>query len=173
MSEQEFFTLQDVYDTFVPSIAYQVYRRYREHVSARRVGVAAWAWADSHEAKIEGLLAKSPQRVRQVRQGIEDACRVYCEKQKAKQLGYSLDDVYWYTPGVVSELLPMAMNPAWKPTDETLEQDGKPKRSKPAREGNDLLAMVLDVRRAYEKVGSDPSAIVDFLGGRRPKGLAA
>lgn len=103
----------------------------------------------------------------------EDEARIHQERTKARRLGYELDDVFWYTPGLVEQLIPMAAKPDWKPTDETLDQNGKPGRSKPAREGGDLLAMVMDVRRAAKAVGWNPNAIVDYLGGRRPKGLTA
>lgn len=173
VSGQECYTLEDVERHFAPTLAYGTYRQYRDFVSPHEVLRVVLAHiADNHRA-IEKWLAKSPQRTRQIERLITDAARAYCERVKAERSGYSIDDVYWYSPGVVDELKPMARNRAWKPSDETFESDGgESRRSKPAREGGDLLAMVMDVRRAAAAVGWNTSAIVDYLGGRKPKGLS-
>lgn len=172
MSEDRF-TYEDIEQRLGPSIAYAIYRHYRGHVQHAVVARVVAYRLVALRPKVERLLACEPQQVYKVRRELEDAARTYCERAKAFSSGYSVDDVYWYSAGQVDELKPMAMNPQWKPTDETPEQDGKPRRSKPAREGGDLLAMVMDVRRAGAAVGWDTNRIVDYLGGKRPKGLVA
>lgn len=168
------YTFSDIETMTAPSIGYRVYLRYRDFVHVLHVQRAVMAYLYGHRDQIERLLAKQPQRMRQIQRDLEDAGRAQGERAKAKQLGYSLSDIYWYTPGLVDELKPMAMKPGWSPTDETPDRgDGKPRRSKPAREGNDLLAMVMDVRRAGKAVGWDTDTILGYLGGRKPKGLAS
>lgn len=168
------YTFSDIETMTAPAITYRVYLRYRDWVPPQDVAGAVMTYLERHRAQIERLLSKQPQRMRQIQRDLEDAGRAHCIRAKAEQLGLSLSDIYWYTPGLVDELKPMAMKPGWSPTDETPDRgDGKPRRSKPAREGNDLLAMVMDVRRAAKAVGWDTAAIVQYLGGRKPKGLAS
>lgn len=61
------------------------------------------------------------------------------------ELGYDPDDQFFYTPGLVRELLPMALTGPVPPARGLAEQSSTP--GDPATGGN-LQAMILDVRRA-------------------------
>lgn len=107
----------------------------------------------------------------------------YAEEEKAHQCGYAFEDVAWYRPEQLYDLLPMALDASWEGlTGESGEEHVS--SSNGGREGGSLLAMVVDVRRALGSAMSwatvddfDPKteigmerlvALADKLGGEFP-----
>lgn len=100
---------------------------------------------------------------------LRGAAKRYCETEKAAASGYSFDDVAWYDPTMLEDLIPLALDERWDGTSPSSEDDDSLPRSKrDAAVGGTLLAMVMDVRRAIWRVGSDPTAVAEFLGGDYP-----
>lgn len=100
---------------------------------------------------------------------LRGAAKRYSETEKAAACGYSFDDVAWYDPTMLEDLIPLALDERWDGTSPSSEDDGSMPRSKTdAAVGGTLLAMVMDVRRAIRRVGSDPTAVAEFLGGDFP-----
>ena len=108
--------------------------------------------------------------------------RQFCEREKAVKSGYSFEDVAWYSPAKLVDLLPLALNAGWDGItgegDETASFG-----STDGREGGTLLAMVADIRRALGNVNwqlkdFDPETengqfnlewLADRLGGEWPE----
>lgn len=100
---------------------------------------------------------------------LRGAAKRYCETEKASASGYSFDDVAWYDPTMLEDLIPLALDERWDGTSPSSEDDDSLPRSKrDAAVGGTLLAMVMDVRRAIWRVGSSPTAVAEFLGGDYP-----
>lgn len=78
--------------------------------------------------------------------------RGYCLKEKAVKLGYSPDDVYFYTRSTVEALIPQTLMSG---LPETAVRDNQPRARRPAGEGGDLAAHIMDVRRAMGRL--DPA----------------
>lgn len=78
------------------------------------------------------------------------AGRLFCEREKAAKCGYEFEDVAWYTPDRLAGVVDVALDESWDGlTGEQEDDAGLHGRSDPA-EGNTLLAMVVDVRRALK-----------------------
>lgn len=110
--------------------------------------------------------------------------RQFCEREKAVKSGYSFEDVAWYSPTKLVDLIPLALNTRWDGItgegDETASFG-----STDGREGGTLLAMVADIRRALGSSGGawkvtdfDPETeygqfnlewLADRLGGEWPE----
>ena len=74
------------------------------------------------------------------------AAKRYAETEKAARSGYSFEDVAWYSPEKLADLVPLAVDPGWDGlTGEGDETSGR--GSVDGREGGTLLAMIADIRR--------------------------
>lgn len=82
------------------------------------------------------------------------AGREYALNEKAIKSGYRLEDVAWYEPGNVGMLIELALDEEF---DGTVAGGGGGggKKTDPA-EGGSLMAMVLDVRMALQRLGIEP-----------------
>lgn len=71
----------------------------------------------------------------------------YGEREKAAQSGYRFEDVAWYDPLRLEDIIPLAMNPGWDGLTGERGDAEMPGARVTGSEGGTLLAMVLDVRR--------------------------
>lgn len=71
----------------------------------------------------------------------------FAEREKAAQSGYHFEDVAWYDPTRLADIVPLAMNSRWDGLTGEMGDAGQPVAKVAGSEGGTLLAMVLDVRR--------------------------
>jgi hypothetical protein len=109
--------------------------------------------------------------------------RQYCEREKAARSGYSFDDIAWYSPEKLAELVPLALSAQFDGLTGDTDQSSA-YGSTDGAEGGTLLAMIADVRRALGQANDwanasdfDPetdvglerlTALADRLGGEFP-----
>jgi DNA-directed RNA polymerase specialized sigma24 family protein len=92
------------------------------------------------------------------------AAERYCRKEKAVKSGYQLGDEAYYQTAMLGQLLPFVIASVIDGT--VLEQaqemirDGQPKGSSSPAEGGNLLAMLLDIKKGYEKLGDEDKNIL-------------
>lgn len=72
---------------------------------------------------------------------------IYCETAKAEQSGYKFGDLAWYSPDNLATLVPLALDPTFDGITGENEDIGMPRAASDGGEGNNLLAMVVDIRR--------------------------
>lgn len=70
-------------------------------------------------------------------------------------MGYDPDDQYYYSPGLLAELVPMAVAGPEPPATGLHEGGGGP--GDPA-EGGNLLTMIVDVRRGMGMISGEAAA---------------
>lgn len=182
------YTYEQAVDIFTKKASGYVARRYRNYgVEFDDASQEIYLWLlDGGEKKVRRWLSKSPQQTTRVYMSMLDVAMSYAEQEKALRAGYDVDDVFWYTPSLIEGLLPLALDESFAPEDiNELEQlgGGKRKAKQPA-EGGNLLATVLDIRRALEGTKLVPyftacdadhpswpdnvQELVDWLGGNKP-----
>lgn len=129
-----------------------IHARYSDFVSYDDVLQEIHLYALGGGAKyIQKWLADDePHRVRLALRG---AGKRFCEKEKAQQSGYSPDDVAWYSPEKVAEILPHALNPKYDGLSGDDPDSNGHRGAAPGREGGGMLAMIVDVRRAVDVYG--------------------
>jgi hypothetical protein len=129
-----------------------------------------WAWAYENDVRIRRWLAATPQQTTRIFRSFYDEGMKYAEKEKAERVGYKSDDVMWYSPNLVTSLLPFALDPDWEGFIDGDVLD-------------DVIVMVIDVRKAIDIAGvghalmhsnegderfeSAVQMVVDHLGGNR------
>lgn len=139
-------TLLTVLDWAAESIAY-----HHEKYLPKEDGYQdAWVWALEHPLLVASFLDKEKPDVTGLNRVVMDYLRLVAQKEKARQCGYHVDDVAFYTPRVIAELLPATMDleAALAPTAAPTDDVGGGKSGSPhARE--EYVASLLDVRNAW------------------------
>lgn len=82
----------------------------------------------------------------------------YCQKWKAKSVGYDIADLHYYEPGMIETLLPSVLRGDYAVTHKlNLGFTGRP--SAPA-EGGNLMIMMLEIDSGYWKLGKEDRRII-------------
>lgn len=93
---------------------------------------------------------------------LERACERYARQEKAAALGYRVEDEYFYNEATIEALISAYVSgdtPGLNQVLDPAEMGGR-RKSRPASEGNDLLAMVADVAKALKKLDPRTYGIV-------------
>lgn len=104
---------------------------------------------------------------------LENEAKDYAVDIKAQSLGYKREDLYWYGRNELKALLPAMFDPESRHNPPQMEEGARGKR--PAQEGNNWLATLADVSRAYEKLDPEDQLLLRgfHLHGWSNKELAA
>ena len=116
-------------------------------------------WTLNHESEVQRKW--NEKRVAwQIRRCLER----YARKEKAVKSGYQIADEAYYDTVTIGQLLPFVIKSFV--TDTALEQsqilinDGTPRKQSAPAEGGNLLAMLVDIKKAYEKLDKQDQEIL-------------
>jgi RNA polymerase sigma factor (sigma-70 family) len=146
-----------VYD-LAPSVAYAIHRRYRNWVERDDITQECIAWAITRNDYItEQMSVEDPKELehnqRRIAYQMRRAAERYVRKEKATKSGYQLMDEAYYETLMLGQLLPFVISSIVSGT--VLEQaqemikDGQPRGSSSPAEGGNLLASLIDIKKAY------------------------
>jgi len=153
--------LHPAFYDLVPAVANSIYRRFRQWVERDDVTQECYAWAMAraeHYAILlndENALQRTINEKRISWQMRRHAER-YARKEKAKRSGYQIGDESFYDTVVLAQLLPHVISSVIDGT--VLEQaqeminDGQPRKQSAPAEGGNLLAILIDIKKAYLKL---------------------
>lgn len=147
------------FDKVVPYVADFSYRRYgRWGVTWDDIAQELWLYIHGPGKKHIDKWVADDEWFRVVR-ALFGVAKQYALNEKAALSGYDFNDLAWYSPEKLAELVPLALAANWDgmSTDGDAETGGRGNVD-PA-EGGNLLAMVMDVRRAVrgmEDLSFDP-----------------
>jgi DNA-directed RNA polymerase specialized sigma24 family protein len=85
----------------------------------------------------------------------------YCQKWKAKTVGYDVSDLYYYEPGLVEVLLPTVLMGNFHIAPKLNLNSGGGRPSAPA-EGGNIQVLLLEVDSAYWKLSKEDRKIIFF-----------
>jgi DNA-directed RNA polymerase specialized sigma24 family protein len=157
-----------IYD-IVPSVASTVHKSYKKFVERDDVKQECLHWALTRADYInEQLGEENVEQRRHNEQKIawqmKRAAERYCRKEKATKSGYQLGDEAYYQSATLGQLLPFVIASVLDGT--VLEQaqemirDGQPKGSSSPAEGGNLLAMLIDIKGAYQELSEKDQKIL-------------
>jgi DNA-directed RNA polymerase specialized sigma24 family protein len=89
---------------------------------------------------------------------LRNAAKDYCQKEKAKTVGYSVEDLYYYDRELLERLLPSVI--AGDRTAPSLNDLGFTNNKKVASEGNNWFAMVADIEQAMSKLNKEQQGMM-------------
>lgn len=153
--------LHPAFFDLVPPVANSIFRRFRQWVEREDVTQECYAWAMARaEHYAELLNDENPiQRVineKRISWQMRRHCERYARKEKAKRSGYQIGDESFYDTVVIGQLLPHVISSVLDGTvleqAQNLINDGTPKRPSAPAEGGNLLAILIDIKKAYLKL---------------------
>ena len=88
----------------------------------------------------------------------------YARREKATRSGYQVADEAYYDTVTIAQLLPFVIkahiNNSALEQSQILINDGTPKRPSAPAEGGNLLAMLVDIKKAFEALDKDEQEIL-------------
>jgi RNA polymerase sigma factor (sigma-70 family) len=90
----------------------------------------------------------------------------YARKEKANKAGYKTADEAFYDTTTIAQLLPFVIKSV--ALDTALEQsqvllnDGQPRKQSAPAEGGNLLATLVDIKKAYQKLEKEDQEILSL-----------
>ena len=161
--------LHPTLDDLVPSVVYTIHRKYRQWVEKGDLTQEAWAFVLSRADQFNELLSDESEIQRkwnekkiawQIRRTLER----YARKEKAAKSGYQVNDETYYDTVTIAQLLPFVIKSFVLDTaleqSQVLVNDGTPKKPSAPAEGGNLLAMLVDIKKGYEKLEKEEQDIL-------------
>ena len=156
-------------DDLVPSVVMTIQRRYKAFVEKGDLLQEAWAFVLSRAEQFNELLSIEDEMQRkwnekriawQIRRNLER----YARKEKAAKSGYQINDEAYYDTITIAQLLPFVIKSVVLDTaleqSQVLVNDGTPKKPSAPSEGGNLLAMLVDIKKAYQKLEKEEQDIL-------------
>ena len=148
-------------DDLVPSVVTTIHRRFRAYTERGDLLQEAWAFVLSRAEHFNEVLSEENEVQRKwnekkIAWQIRRALERYARKEKASKSGYQLNDEAYYDTVTIAQLLPFVIKSFI--SDTALEQsqilinDCTPRKPSAPAEGGNLLAMLVDIKKAYEKL---------------------
>ena len=153
--------LHPAFYDLVPSVANTIYRRYRQWTEREDVVQECYAWAMSRAEHYTELLSEENALQRTINEKriawqMRRHAERYARKEKAKKSGYQIGDESFYDTVVLGQLLPHVIASVVDGTvleaAQNLINDGQPRKPSAPAEGGNLLAILIDIKKAYLKL---------------------
>ena len=149
-----------IYD-IAPSVANTIARRYRGYVDRDDVVQECYSWYLTRVTHLDGLLSEENALQRTINEKriawqMKRHAERYARKEKAVRSGYKPGDEAFYDTFVIAQLLPHVIASVIDNTvleqAQNLINDGQPKKQSAPAEGGNLLATLIDIKKAYLKL---------------------
>lgn len=146
------------YEGMVGSIAYEFSRKFHM-CDADDIRQELWIWFLEHPNKVKTWEAlDGKQSVKLVARSLRNAAKDYCQREKARAVGYKVDDNYYYDREVVELLLPAVLRKDL--VAPAMSELGFTKAKKVASEGGNWFAMMADIDRALSRLTQEQLSII-------------
>ena len=154
----------------VPSVANVIVRRFRNIVPKEDVIQECWAWAVAKSPAFEDMLNEPDTNKRQhnekrIAWQMRRAAERFARREKAAATGNQTNDESFCETTTIAQLLPFVIHSVLHGTAlqqaQDMVNDGQPKKpSVPAESGN-LIAMLIDIKKAYELLEVEERQILE------------
>jgi DNA-directed RNA polymerase specialized sigma24 family protein len=144
----------------ITSVASEYHRKY-PMVELSDIKQALYQWFVEHPNKLDEWEAIGEKDAKNlIYRSLRNDALDYCQKWKAKTLGYEPDDVYYYESDIVEAILPSVLRGEYGVTHKlNLGRPGKP--SAP-NEGGNLQILMFEIDSAYWKLSKEDKKILFF-----------
>ena len=153
----------------VPSVVTTILRRYRSYVEKGDLTQESWAFVLSRAEQFNELLSVDSEiqqkwNEKKIAWQIRRTLERYARKEKAAKSGYQINDETYYDTVTIAQLLPFVIKSFVLDTaleqSQVLVNDGTPKKPSAPAEGGNLLAMLVDIKKGYEKLEKEEQDIL-------------
>lgn len=148
----------DKYEGLVGGIAYEFSRKFHM-CDSDDIRQELWIWFLTHPNKVktwEELEGK--QSVKLIARSLRNAAKDYCQKEKARAVGYRVEDNYYYDREVVELLLPAVIRKDL--VAPAMAELGFTKSKQVASEGGNWFAMMADIDRSLSRLTQEQLTII-------------
>lgn len=154
------------YENLVGAIANEFARKYGKVIEAADLRQELWIWFLTHPKKVkfwENTL-NSKQSIKLIARSLRNAAKDYCQKEKARSLGYRVEDNYYYDKELLEMLLPAVLT-GDRNAPVSVDNLSYSNTKKVASEGNNWFAMCADVATALKKLNKEQTHIITLCYG--------
>ena len=139
------------YNELVQTLAAEYARRY-SMVERDDIGQELWVWFVGHPRKYkEWSELEQKDRDKLIAKSLRNAALKFCEKEKARKIGYDMSDLYYYDVSVVEAFLPSIIGESYEiPTK--IKDLGSTVKTSEISDGNNWLSLRSDIASGYYKL---------------------
>ena len=140
------------YNQLVQQLSAEYAKRYTM-LERDDIGQELWVWFVSHPNKYKEWSAL-PQKDKDklIAKSLRNAALKYCEREKARTVGYELLDLYYYDASVIEAFLPSIIAESYEIPTKIKDLNFKFNKSETANDGNNWLVLRSDIAAAYYKL---------------------
>jgi len=140
------------YDALVASLAIEYHRKY-PMVESLDIQQILWLWFITHPTKYaEWSALDQKDKDKLIAKSLRNAAVKFCEKEKAKAVGYELLDLYYYDSTVVEAFLPSIISESYEIPTKIKDLNFKFSKSEAVSDGNNWLVLRSDIANAFFKL---------------------
>ena len=153
------------WEYIVDSVAIEYHRKF-DMVEVSDLRQNLWLWFAEHPNKLKEWEAKGERDAKNlIYKSLRNQAIDYCQKWKAKTIGYDTSDLYYYDASIVEAILPAVLRQEFGVTHKlNLGRVGRP--TAPS-EGGNVMVFMLEIDNAYWKLSKDDRQIL-FLRHAQP-----
>jgi DNA-directed RNA polymerase specialized sigma24 family protein len=148
------------WDYIVVSVSAEYHKKY-DMVELEDIKQSLYEWFVEHPRKLtewEALGGKDAKNL--IYRSLRNQALDYCQKWKAKSIGYEVSDLFYYEPDMIEALLPSVLRGELSIMPIlNLGKTGKPPA--PA-EGGNLMAMMVEITHAYSKLNAEDKRVLFY-----------
>jgi DNA-directed RNA polymerase specialized sigma24 family protein len=148
------------WDYIVVAVSAEYHKKY-EMVELEDIKQSLYEWFVEHPNKLnewESIGEKDAKNL--IYRSLRNDALDYCQRWKAKSLGYEPSDIFFYEPDIVEALLPSVLRGEFG-ISHKLNLSGPSKPPAPA-EGGNLMVMMLEIDKAYRKLNTEDRTVLFY-----------
>jgi len=147
------------YNELVQQLSSEYSRRYAM-VERDDVAQELWVWFVSHPRKYkEWEELEQKDRDKLIGKSLRNAALKFCEREKARKIGYDISDLYYYDASVVEAFLPSIIAESYEiPTK--IKDLGNSVKGTEISDGNNWLALRSDIASGFYKLSESKQNIL-------------
>lgn len=141
----------DEYESLVAALANEYNRRY-PMIERPDIAQTLWLWFVTHPAKYKewsALELKDKEKL--IAKSLRNAALKYCEREKAKTVGYEFVDLYYYDASVIEAFLPSIISESYEIPTKIKDLNFKPGKGE-TTDGNNWLVLRSDIATGFYRL---------------------
>jgi DNA-directed RNA polymerase specialized sigma24 family protein len=139
------------YNDLVQTLAAEYTRKY-SMVERDDIAQELWVWFVGHPRKYkEWSELKEKDRDKLIAKSLRNAALKFCEKEKAKKIGYDMSDLYYYDTSVIEIFLPSIIGESYEIPTKIKDLGGTVKTGE-ISDGNNWLSLRSDIAAGYYRL---------------------
>ena len=139
------------YESVVAHIASEYHKKY-PMLETQDISQILWMWFVTHPSKYkEWSSLEQKDRDKLVAKSLRNAAITFCEKEKAKVVGYEFLDLYYYDATVIEAFLPSIISESYEIPSKIKDLNFKFGKGE-VTDGNNWLVLRSDIEKAYNQL---------------------